>query len=80
MQNQITTATVTTPAFRAGQRALREAVSVGCAPNWALARLIGPDFHAGFRAEWDDISLYSEIPFYDERVAKVAADRLAQDY
>lgn len=80
MENQITTATVTTPAYRAGQRALRETVSVGCAPNWALARLMGSEFHAGFRAEWDDISLYSEIPFYDERVAKLAADRIARDY
>ena len=79
MNNQITTATVTTPAYRAGQRALREAVSVGCAPNWGLARKLGSEFHAGFRAEWDDISLYSEIPFYDERVAKLAARRLVEE-
>ena len=80
MQDQITTATVVSPAYRAGQRALREAVSVGCAPNWGLARKLGSEFHAGFRHEWDDISLYSELAFYDERVAKLAADRIAQDY
>ena len=79
MENQITTAIVTTPAFRAGQRALREAVSVGCAPNWGLARKLGSEFHAGFRHEWDDISLYSELAFYDERVAKLTARRLTEE-
>ena len=79
MENQFTTAIVTTPAFHAGQRALREAVSVGCAPNWGLARKLGSEFHAGFRHEWDDISLYSELAFYDERVAKLAARRLTEE-
>lgn len=50
----------TSPSYRAGQRALLDAVAGGRAPNFALAELLGAEFAAGFTDQWNEISRNGE--------------------
>lgn len=70
---------ISSPVYRAGQRALREALANNCSPNWNLARRFGGEFYAGFQAEWEDISVHDSRDYDDERVVALAARRLVEE-
>lgn len=68
---------ITTPRYRAGQKACREVIAAGCDPNWEyIQKRANEEFLIGFRNEWRDLTLWGCREAHE--VADLAKRRLAE--